>query len=92
MKVAFFDRALKSLSNIELRVPTGAAGMSQRQRMTANDYGFQNAFTHFVLYEDDERGDVAWTAYKITGRSPSREVVGRFPTMEAAEMWLVHCA
>lgn len=89
--VAFYARPLKEFTSIRLRVPSGGGGISHRQRIVCNDYAFEQGSTHFIIFETVE-GDPAWSIYQVTGRSPNREVVGRFPTKEAAEMWLVHLA
>lgn len=90
VQAVFYSATARSLTGlIRLRIPSGTSGQAHAATIACNDYAWDNRLTHWAHYDDLTCNPPLWLAFRVQGRS-SRSHMARFPTKEAAEMWLVH--
>lgn len=92
VEAVFYSTLSKTVSTVDVKVPTGGRGHAMAVRLACNDYAHKNEYTHWAqeVQETEDGRNPMWVVYRSTGlaRSVSLQF---FPTKEAAEMWLVHC-
>lgn len=86
----FADRQADTLSQCNVPVPTGEASFNSRLTLACHAWAIDYGYSHWAQpYKDTDRGPEEWLVF--AGSSfRLRTFLKRFPTREAAEMWLLH--
>ena len=84
----FFDKITKTNISGRIRLPSGGGGSSQAAKIACSDYAWDNGYSHWA-HKDPVTS--VWMIFRCHGRS-NRTFLAEAPTMEAAEMWMVHRA
>lgn len=88
VEAVFYDRALKRNVAGRVKIPAGGGGTAHAAKLACSDYAWDNGYSHWA-HKDPVTS--VWMIFRCHGRS-NRTFLAEAPTMEAAEMWMVHRA
>lgn len=87
--VTLFDRPAGRLVQQDIAIPTGFVGWEQRVTLACHEKAFDYGYTHWAQPATIAGGATEWRVYECVS-SRVRQFLRRFPSREAAEMWVLH--
>lgn len=88
VSVSFIDRATQQARHVQIRVPAGLIGREPRLTAACHDHAVDYGYTHWA--QPYARED-AWAVFALA-QGRSRTFIKKFPSRDAAEMWVLHHA
>lgn len=89
LPVTFIDRPKQIVKEVQIRTPSGLLGYEPRLTSACHDHASDYGYTHWVQPYTSEPG--SWMLFAV-GRGRDRTFIRKFPSRDAAEMWVLHHA